>query len=92
VYANACGDIEGYFEWGIPELQAPDQIWGRLTPLSWLIVGPETEDDSCDVMLSWLGSWDVEHEFSALFQDGRFVGIEHLGCFYQPADLKPSPG
>ena len=97
-YAAACGDIEGYVENFLPELQSSEEVWGILTPLSWLIVGPEIvewneeADGECDSMLSWHGCWDAEHEFSALFEGGRFLGFEHLGTFYSPADLQPSSG
>ena len=97
-YADARGDIEGYVEDFLPELHSSEEVWGILTPLSWVILGPETAerheeaDGECDSMLSWHGCWDVEHEFSALFDGGRFLGFEALGTFYGPADLKPSSG
>ncbi len=97
-YADICGDIEGYIEEFLPVLQNSDEIWNILTPLSWRIVGPESTfvqyeeaNGEYDTKLSWHGSWDAEHEFSALFQGGRFLGVEHLGCFYGPLELQPSP-
>ena len=102
-YADACADIEGYVEDFLPVLQSSAEVWGILSPLSWSIVGPETADDQAeeagekydakyDAMLSWYGCWDEEHEFSALFRGGRFLGIEALGSFYGPLDLKPEAG
>jgi len=94
-YADACGDIEGYIDNFLPELQRPEEVWGILTPLSWLILGPKTAfyqydelDGECEVLLSWHGCWDIEHEFSALFGGGRFLGIEALDSFYSPAHLQ----
>lgn len=57
-YADACGDIEGYVEDFLPELQSSEEVWGILTPLSWLIVGTEIAerheeaDGECDSVLS----------------------------------------
>lgn len=94
-YADICSDIEGYVEECLPVLHSSEEVWSLLTPLSCLITGPETDGEQygqagghCDMMLSWHGCWDVEHEFSAIFEDGTFLGIEHLGCFYEPNDLR----
>ena len=94
-YADFCGDIEGYVENFLPVLESSDEVWEILTPLSWSIIGPGNyngqfgeADAGCDMMLSWHGCWDIEHEFSALFEGGRFLGIEALGTFYGPADLR----
>lgn len=96
-YAEFCGDIKGYVEEFLPELKRSEEVWGILTPLCWLILGPETAlqpydelDGECDTLLSWHGCWDIEHEFSAFFGGGRFLGIEALGTFYSPADLQSS--
>ena len=96
-YADVCSDIEGYVEECLPLLQKSEETWGILTPLFWLIMGPETADvqageagEKYDARLSWHGCWDVEHEFSALFRGGRFLGIDALGSFYDRLDLKPS--
>ena len=97
-YADACGDMEGYIENFLPVLGSSDEIWEILTPLSWTIFGPEDyngqfgeADAGCSMMLSWHGCWDIEHAFSALFEEGRFLGFEALGTFFGPADLQPSP-
>lgn len=82
VYADICSDIEGYVEEFLPILQTSDEIWRLLDPLEWLILGPETavgaldgSGGKCDTMLFWHGCWDIEHEFGAMFEGGKFLKV-----------------
>lgn len=87
IYDEIC-DEPSQVEEFVPELTSSEGIWKLLTPDHWLILGPESwvgqEDVSgikCDTAIFWHGCWDIEHEFGALFKDGRLIGIRGLGNF-----------
>ena len=87
IYEDICDDPSQAEEF-VPVLSNPEEIWGILDPLQWMILGPESwvgqQDVSgiqCDTVLSWHGCWDIEHEFIALVKGGKLIGIRGPGNF-----------
>jgi hypothetical protein len=88
LYASANADSEEYIEECLPILTSSDQIWAILEPADWYILGPDSSicmfdvpEDRCDTAIFWYGCWDIEHEFGALYKDGRLQRVAAPGDF-----------
>jgi hypothetical protein len=88
IYAEVYEEMEVDVEEFVPTLTSSNQIWSILEPLDWCILGPESSvcmfeepKDRCDTAIFWHGCWDIEHEFGALYKDGRLQRIAAPGDF-----------
>jgi len=87
-YAAGWDDSDDYFRECLPMLGSSDQIWALLDPQGWNILGPDSStctfdkpEERCDMAIFWHGCWDIEHEFCALFKNGKLQNIAGPGNF-----------